>query len=91
MANEKNFKELVENNFIGADFQGEDETEKELSKLFGGKWRCYDTKIDDGVDNDETEDEYIMVSCFENEQGNVDVLIYYGDVTNEITYTQVRN
>jgi hypothetical protein len=32
-----------------------------------------------------------MVSCFENEQGNVDILIYYGDVTDEITYVQVRN
>jgi hypothetical protein len=86
----KNIKELVEKTFIGAKYQGDEDTEKELGKLLGGKWRCYDTKIDDGVDDDETEDEYIMVSCFENEQGNVDVLIYYGDVTDEITYTQVR-
>ena len=88
---EKNIKELVEETFIGANYNGDEETEKELSNLLGGKWRCYDTKIDDGVDDDETEDEYIMVSCFENEQGNVDILIYYGDVTDEITYIQVRN
>lgn len=87
----KNIKELVEKTFIGANYNGDEETEKELSNLLGGKWRCYDTKIDDGVDDDETEDEYIMVSCFENEQGNVDILIYYGDVTDEITYVQVRN
>lgn len=87
----KNIKELVEETFIGANYNGDEETEKELSNLLGGKWRCYDTKIDDGVDDDETEDEYIMVSCFENEQGNVDILIYYGDVTDEITYVQVRN
>ena len=87
----KNIKELVERTFIGANYNGDEETEKELSNLLGGKWHCYDTKIDDGVDDDETEDEYIMVSCFENEQGNVDILIYYGDVTSEITYTQVRN
>ena len=88
---EKNIKELLDNYFFNNEYyKGDDETEKELSNLLGGKWRCYDTKIDDGVDDDETEDEYIMVSCFENEQGNVDVLIYYGDVTNEITYTQVR-
>lgn len=88
---DKNIKELVEETFIGANYNGDEETEKELSNLLGGKWRCYDTKIDDGVDDDETEDEYIMVSCFENEQGNVDILIYYGDVTDEITYVQVRN
>lgn len=88
---DKNIKELVEETFIGANYNGDEETEKELSNLLGGKWRCYDTKIDDGVDDDETEDEYIMVSCFENEQGNVDILIYYGDVTDEITYIQVRN
>lgn len=87
----KNIKELVEKTFIGANYNGDEETEKELSNLLGGKWRCYDTKIDDGVDDDETEDEYIMVSCFENEQGNIDILIYYGDVTDEITYVQVRN
>lgn len=87
----KNIKELVEETFIGANYNGDEETEKELSNLLGGKWRCYDTKIDDGVDDDETEDEYVMVSCFENEQGNVDILIYYGDVTDEITYVQVRN
>ena len=87
MANEKNIKELVEITFIGTKYQGDEETAKELATLLGGKWRCYDTKISD---DDETEDEYIMVSCFENEQGNVDVLICYGDVTNEITYTQVK-
>ena len=87
----KNIKELVEETFIGANYNGDEETEKELSNLLGGKWRCYDTKIDDGVDDDETKDEYVMVSCFENEQGNVDILIYYGDVTDEITYVQVRN
>lgn len=86
----KSIKELVENAFIGTKYQDDETTEKELEKLLGGKWRCYDTKIDDGVDDDETEDEYIMVSCFENEQGNVDILIYYGDATNEITYTNVR-
>lgn len=88
---DKNIKELVEKTFIGANYNGDEETEKELSNLLGGKWRCYDSKIDDGVDDDETEDEYVMVSCFENEQGNVDILIYYGDVTDEITYVQVRN
>ena len=67
--NSERLKELVEETFIGANYNGDDETEKELSNLLGGKWRCYDTKIDDGVDDDETEDEYIMVSCFENEQG----------------------
>lgn len=86
----KSIKELVENAFIGTKYQDDETIEKELEKLLGGKWRCYDEKIDDGVDDDEAEDEYIMVSCFENKQGNIDVLIYYGDVTNEITYINVR-
>lgn len=81
----KRIEELVENAFYGTKYQDDETTEKELEKLLGGKWRCYDEKIDD-----ETEDEYIMVSCFTNKQGNIDVLIYYGDVTNEITYINVR-
>ena len=86
----KSIKELVENAFIGTKYQDDETTEKELKKLLGSKWRCYDKKIDDGVDDDEAEDEYIMVSLFENKQGNIDVLIYYGDVTNEITYINIR-
>lgn len=86
----KSIKELVENAFIGTKYQDDKTTEKKLEKLLGGKWRCYDEKIDEGVDDDEAEDEYIMVSCFEKKQGNIDVLIYYGDVTNEITYINVR-
>ena len=49
----------------------------------------YDTVIDDGADDDETEDQYVMRACFESERGDVVVRVYYGDVTEEIGYVDV--
>ena len=83
----KTLEMLIEDAFDGATYQGDEETEKQLEKIVGGKWRCYDTKIDDGIDDED--DEYVMVSCFEC--GNVIVRIYYGNVTDEITYIRVSN
>ena len=48
----KSIKELIENAFIGTKYQDDTITAKELEKLVGGKWRCYDERIDDGIDDD---------------------------------------
>jgi hypothetical protein len=77
MIEKKLYSELVGENFVDSEFM-----EKKLTELVGDKWREYDCDIDDACDDEE--DEYIMKSCFENEQGNINVRIYYGDNTLEI-------
>lgn len=81
----------IQQEFIGGRYEGDDETEKVLSKLVGQPMKCYDTCIDDGVDDDETEDEYVMKSCFSTKDDKIIVRIYYGDVTDEIGYVSVSN
>lgn len=83
-------KSKIETEFIGGHYEGDEETEKILSNLVGKTVKWYDTKIDDGVDDDETEDEYIMKSCFSTEDDKIIVGIYYGDVTDEIGYVNVQ-
>lgn len=80
----------IETEFIGGRYEGDEETEKVLSKLVGRPMKCYDTCIDDGVDEDETEDEYIMKSCFSTEDDKIIIRIYYGDVTKEIGYVSIQ-
>jgi hypothetical protein len=75
--------------FNGREFTTEEDIEKELTELVGHKAHCYDTKIDDGVDDEDEEDEYVMLSAFEFDDINIIVRMYYGDVTNEITYITV--
>lgn len=86
----KTLKSKIETTFIGGHYEGDEETEKILSNLVGKPVKWYDTKIDDGVDDDETEDEYIMKSCFSTEDDKIIVGIYYGDVSDEIGYVNVQ-
>jgi hypothetical protein len=81
--------EKIQSEFIGADYQGIEETESVLQRIIGKECKHYDSCIDDGVDEDETEDSYIMRACFSTEDGNIVVHIYYGDVTEEIGYVDV--
>ena len=60
----------------------EDDMSMKLTDILGGSWKEYDTKIDDGCDEDE-EDEYVMVSCFESTKNEI-VKVYYGDITMKI-------
>ena len=79
----------ITTSLIGTDYKGNWGTEKELEELVGKPCYIYDNHIDDGVDSDETEDTYVMVSCFEFKGINLVVRVYYGDVTEEITYVDV--
>lgn len=81
--------EKIQNEFIGSKYRGIEETCEMLSKIVGKKANCYDVVIDDGADDDETEDDYIMRACFDFQDSNVVVRIYYGDVTEEIGYVDV--
>ena len=79
----------IQTELIGAKHLGVEWLKEELANLVGKSCRCYDSKIDDGADDDETEDCYVMKDCFEFENSNLVVHVYYGDVTREIGYVDV--
>lgn len=81
--------EKIQTALIGSDYRGTGETEGLLSEICGEPMTWYDTAIDDGADGDETEDQYVMKSCFSNRDDSIIVRIYYGDVTEEIGYVDV--
>lgn len=81
-------KQEIEREFIGGRYNGISATEEILSNIVGQAVKHYDTCIDDGVDEDETEDTYVMRACFTNEN-NITIRIFYGDVTEEIGYVNV--
>ena len=81
--------EKIQTALIGADFQGGEDIKKELASLVGQETIWYDTVIADGADEDETEDQYVMRASFISERGDIIVHVYYGDVTEEISYVGV--
>ena len=85
----KTITEKIQDAFIGAEYLGAQRMEEELTELVGLQMYCYDSVIDDGADDDETEDQYVMRDCFADEQYAITVRVYYGDVTGEIGYVDV--
>lgn len=83
-------KREIENEFIGGRYDGITATEEILTEIVGQSIEHYDTCIDDGVDDDETEDSYVMKSCFSTNDDNITIHIFYGDVTEEIGYVSVE-
>ena len=81
--------EKIQNEFIGSRYDGAGDACEKLAAIVGKPCNCYDSKIDDGADDDETEDCYVMKDCFDFEGSNLVVHIYYGDVTREIGYVDV--
>lgn len=81
--------EKIQTELIGTEYDGVNTTEEILTKLVGRNVSWYDTDIDDGADDDETEDKYVMKSCFSTDNDDVIIRIYYGDVTREIGYVDV--
>lgn len=83
-----NLKDRIYDSLIGGCFTTEEDTENELTKLIGSKAHCYDTKIDEGLDDEE--DEYLMLSAFEVDGHSETIRIYYGNITEEITHIDIR-
>lgn len=81
--------EKIQTALIGSDYMGVNETEELLTNIVGTPMTWYDTCIDDGADDDETEDQYVMRACFSTDGYEVVVRVYYGDVTEEIGYVDV--
>ena len=69
-------------------FLGNGEFEEKLTEVTGYKCRCYDSGIDDGIDDDE--DEYLMYSSFDFQGLNLSLRVYYGNVTDIIGYYEIR-
>ena len=85
----KTITEKIQDAFIGAKYLGALWMEEELTELVGLQMHCYDSVIDDGADDDETEDQYVMRDCFSDDRGSITVRVYYGDVSGEIGYVDV--
>lgn len=83
-------KGKIQTEFIGGYYMGVEETEHILTHIAGKPIKWYDTKIDDGADDDETEDTYVMKACFSTEDNSIIVGIYYGNVSEEIGYVNVQ-
>ena len=81
--------EKIQTALIGSDYMGCDDTERLLSEIVGRKVSWYDTVIDDGADDDETEDQYVMRACFSTDRDDIIIRVYYGDLTEEIGYVDV--
>ena len=60
-------------------YWGDDETEQFLTDIIGKQVINYDTKYDDGCDDEE--DEYVMKACFSTKDNEYNIYIYYGDNT----------
>jgi hypothetical protein len=90
----KTFEQIereIQREFIGASYDGWDVAEGILKEIIGESVRFYDKGIADGVDEDETEDTYVMYDSFETFDGELTIRIFYGDVTREVGYVSVTN
>lgn len=79
---ENKIKEFLDENLF---FSSDEEFAEKLTEKTGVKCRCYDSGIDDGIDDENCEDEYLIYSSFEFQSANLSLTIYYGDQTNKIT------
>ena len=83
---EKKFKQIereIRDTFVDNIYGDVNDTEKILSDIIGKNVSMYDSKIDDGVDDDE--DNYLMCDCFSTDDDTITIRIYYGDETNLIS------
>lgn len=83
-----NLKSKIYDSLMGEWFTTEEDIENKLTELIGSKTHCYDTKIDEGLDDGE--DEYLMMSAFEVDGIGESIRIYYGNITEEITHIDIR-
>ena len=72
----------IRETFVNEFYDGVTYTEEILTEIVGKNVSMYDSKIDDGVDDDE--DNYVMCDCFSTDDGFITIRIYYGDETRVI-------
>ena len=81
-------KDKIYDDLMSEWFTTEEDIENKLTELIGSKAHCYDTKIDEGLDDGE--DDYLMMSAFEVDGYSETIRIYYGNITEEITHIDIR-
>jgi len=91
----KTFEQIsreIRETFVNEIYDGVTYTEEILTEIVGKNVSMYDSKIDDGVDDDE--DNYVMCDCFSTDDDSITIRIYYGDETRVIgcvdVYTSAR-
>ena len=82
-------EEKLQTHLIGGRYEGSLLTEKDLTEFIGKKVVFRDDFIQDGVDDDETEDTYVMCAVYDIEGTNDTIVICYGNVTEEIGYVNI--
>lgn len=81
----KTFEQIsreIRETFVNEVYDGVTYTEEILTEIVGKNVSMYDSKIDDGVDDDE--DNYVMCDCFSTDDNSITIRIYYGDETRVI-------
>lgn len=81
----KTFEQIsreIQETFVNEIYDGVTYTEEILTEIVGKNVSMYDSKIDDGVDDDE--DNYVMCDCFSTDDDSITIRIYYGDETRVI-------
>ena len=79
----------IQREYIGATYEVAP-IQNELTHIMGVQVNFVNSKISDGVDDDETEDTLIMVDTFRTANGELDFLFAYGNITKEITCVQLK-
>ena len=80
----------IQREFIGAKYNGIEDTTKELSQICGSEVVFIEDKIFDAVDDDETEDTHTRVAHFKCPELMVDIYIYYYNVSLEVNFASVE-
>jgi hypothetical protein len=57
---------------------------KQVEHLIGKELIQYDEKIDNGIDDKECEDEYVICSCYSTKDDDFTLKIYFGNNTQQI-------
>ncbi len=69
------------NELLGKPYIDEDDMREELAAIYGENFAQYDSCIDDGIEDDDSEDDYVMKDCYINDDNSLDIIVYYGNNT----------
>ena len=74
--------------WTGGVYPGIEDIRLSLRNRFLQEVECYDSCISDGIDDEESSDEYVMQDCFSLEDGTL-IRVFYGNVTRVIGHIDI--
>ncbi len=80
-------KEAFNRKWEGNEYPGPEKMKEFISDFFGKKATFCDSKIDDGVTEEDSDDKYVMKDSFELEDGTY-IDFFYGDNTKLVGYIE---